>query len=317
MRIARVLPVSRAGEEGGKGPPRPIVALERDGALYDVAALDRLHGTTFSPERFEGASDFHTRVVALGCAGLAELDEALLSGSRPSDARLLPGSFLWLPPCDPDRAAYLQLGGDARDAALAEEVEPPYWLGNPRGFLGHEARVPFPWGEDEPDYELGVAAILAEDVRGARPDEADAALLGYAILNDWTGRTLEARARAAGAPTTPARDFATQLGPVLVTKDEVGDVSALRTRARVDGEVHDGSRAGASPWSLAEAIAYLSHHVELRAGDVIGAGCVLRGSATAAGRTLRHGERVELSVERLGMLAGVPVVGPGPARWRR
>ena len=58
----------------------------------------------------------------------------------------------------------------------------------------------------------------------------------------------------------------------------------------------------------------MSHSVELRAGDVISAGCVPGGSAAAHGRTVAWDARVELSVERLGTLAGVPVRGPERAR---
>ncbi len=306
-----MLPVPRgSSEEGGETAPEPIVALERDGAIYSVAVLDRLHDTAFSPERFPLASDFHARVVALGGAGLAELDDALKRGERPTEARLLPGAFLWLPPCDPDRALYVQLvptGG-------AEGAEPAYRIGNARGLLGHEARVPFPAGEEEPDYELGVAAILGDDLRAATTAEADAAILGFTVIADWTARATERAMIAACLPISRARDFATQLGPVLVTVDEVGDVARLRTRARAGGHVLEGSPAGARRLPIAEAIASVSHSVELRAGDVISAGCVPGGSAAAHGRTVAWDARVELSVERLGTLAGVPVRGPERAR---
>src|SRR5262245_56994118 len=136
MRIARVLHAEAA---------IPTVALECDGALYDVAELDRHFDTRYSPERFRGASDFHTRVVALTCAGLAELDDALRSGRRPRAARLLPGTFTWMPPCATDRAAYIQLGpyrtdgagaGDAgAGKAAAQRGEPLYWFGNARGMV--------------------------------------------------------------------------------------------------------------------------------------------------------------------------------------
>src|SRR5262249_11803399 len=100
MRIARVLHNSSAA---------PLVALERDGALYSVAELDRIFETRFAPDRFPSASDFHARVVALTCAGLEELDLALKQGRRPTEARLAPGEFLWLAPCASDRAAYVEL----------------------------------------------------------------------------------------------------------------------------------------------------------------------------------------------------------------
>lgn len=303
MRIAHVLQLATSTS---------LVALERDGALYDVAELDRCFGARL-PD-VAGASDFHTRVIALGCAGMAAHDERLRSGDRPSAARLLPGTFLWLPLCAADRAAYVQLG--AYESA-PDLDQPVYRVGNARGLLGHEAAVPFPAGEGEPDYELNLAAILAEDLRRATPEEAERAILGYTVLNDWVARATEGRARARGLPDGAARDFATQLGPVLVTADELGPVEPLRTLARVDGQARACSPVGAWRFSLAESIAFLSGHLELRAGDVIGAGCVAGGSATAAGQELRYGCAVELVIERVGKLLGRPVRGPDPVAWRR
>lgn len=289
----------------------PILALERDGALYDVAELDRFFGTSLAEH--PGASDFHTRFIALGGAGLAVLDDRLRGGDRPSSARLHAEGFIWLPPCACDRAAYVQLAPYARGPRTGE---PSYRLGNSRGLLGHGAAVPFPAGEDQPDYELNLAAILGEDLHRATPEEAQRAIAGFAVLNDWTARGREARAKADGLPPSEATDFGTQLGPVLVTPDEVGDVAELRTQVRIGAEVASCSRVGAWTFSLEESIAYVSEYVELRAGDVIGAGCVASGSATTAGRALTYGTTVELVIERVGKLGGRPVRGPQPVAWR-
>ena len=303
MKIARVL-LDQADPE----PPRATVALERDGALYDVGELDRRFGTRFSPDAFLGATDFHTRVIALACAGLDALDERLRAGDRPTEARILPGTFLWLPPCDPDRALYVQMA--PYDAALDE---PSYRIGNARGLLGHDALVPFPARETRPDFELGIAAVLAEDLHAATADEAARAILGYAILNDWTARDEAARAPLCASS---ARDFATQLGPTLVTRDEVGDVARLKAQARVGGAVITRTSIGGFSFSLAESIAYVSRHVPLRAGDVIGAGRVIGGSASEGPAPLRFDAPVELAVERLGKLAGRPARGREPPPFR-
>lgn len=301
MRIAHVLQIATSA---------PTVALERDGALYDVAALERRFATKFA--EMPGVSDFHTRVVALRCAGLHALDDRLLSGDRPTVGRLQPGTFLWLPPCTIDRAALVQLGpytpaGD----------RPSYRFGNSRALLGHGAVIPFPASEEEPDYELNIAALLCEDLRRATPDEAERAIAGYAVLNDWTARGAEARAHAQGLPPSEAKDFATQLGPVLVTPEELGPVEALRTQVRIDAKAHLCSRIGDWKFSLAESIACVNDRVELRAGDVISAGCVTGGSAVCSGKPLAYGSTVELMIERLGRLTGRPVRGPEQVPWRR
>ncbi len=151
MKIARILHESC---------PFPVVALERDGALYDVAELDVRFATPRALRLLGGASDFFSRVIALGGVGLDELDQRLAAGYRPTEARLAPGSFLWLPPCDPDRAMLVHV---ARDPAGDLTVR----LGNARAILGHEAASPFPGGATQPELELGIAAILGDDLRRA------------------------------------------------------------------------------------------------------------------------------------------------------
>jgi 2-keto-4-pentenoate hydratase/2-oxohepta-3-ene-1,7-dioic acid hydratase in catechol pathway len=304
LRLARVVHGSS---------PRPLLALERDGALYDAGELERVFRTRFSPDRLAGAADFHTRTIALGGAGLDELDERLRAGDRPGVARLLPGTFGWLPPCDTDRALHVQMAPHDEPAA-----EPLHRLGDARGLLGHESLVPFPPGPPGPpdppaspgagsaSFALGVAAVLREDLSSADPAEVGRAVLGYAILNGWTGGDEETR------PGWQARRVPAQLGPVLVTPDELGegpdppDLGRLKAQIRIDGGVTASLLLGGGSFSLAESVAWVSRWMDLRAGDVIGAGQVRGGRGE-----VRWGAAVELSVERLGRLSGRPVLRAG------
>jgi hypothetical protein len=294
MRIARVLHTSC---------PAPLTALERDGCLYDVAELDRFFDTPFSPDRLPGAADFHARTVALACAGLDVLDEHLRAGDRPTEARLWPSDFLWLPPCDIDRSLYVQVD------LPASTSEPRYRIGNARAFMGHEAPVPFPAREASPDVEVSIAAMIGEELRHASADEAEAAIVGYAILLGWVARDEE----KAHGPAR-ARDFAATLGPVLVTKKEAGTLDAQRARLRAStsGEWSELGARGPGDLAMAEAVAFASHHVTLAPGDVIGGPPL--GAPLAP---LAYGALVEASVERLGKLAGRPMRGPEPPPFRK
>src|SRR3954463_6542164 len=121
MRIARVIHESS---------PFPVSALERDGALYEIGELAHRLGSHGAPDLLVGATDFFARVIALRCAGLATLDERLCAGDRPTEARLRPGSFVWLPPCDIDRALYVHV----EPAPLSDSAgEPSYRIANARG----------------------------------------------------------------------------------------------------------------------------------------------------------------------------------------
>lgn len=284
VRLARVLHGSS---------PVPVLALERDGALYDAAELDRIFGTRFSPDHLPGASDFHTRVVALGGAGLETLDERLRAGDRPAAARLLPGTFVWLPPCDTDRAAYVQLAPYDEPSP-----EPLHRLGDARSLLGHESPIAFPSTEERPSFELGVAALLWDDLSGAEPEEAERAVFGYTILNGWSGAD-------AGQSAWTASRVPAQLGPVVVSASDVGDLGRLKAQARIDGKVISTTTAEGCSFPLAAALAWVSRWTPLRGGDVVGLGCLRGGRGEAP-----FGAGVDLLVERLGKLTGRPVRRP-------
>jgi 2-keto-4-pentenoate hydratase/2-oxohepta-3-ene-1,7-dioic acid hydratase in catechol pathway len=300
MRIARVLPANTS---------IPTLAIERDGALYDVAELDRHHDTRYSPDRLPAAAEFHTRLFGLSAAGLPELDEALRAGRRPRDARILPGSFVWLAPCPTERASWVHVpSGDV--ARMADE--PVYAFGNPRALLGHDSSVPLSARERDADVELALAAVLAEDLRRATPAEAAASILGYTVAASWVSHGEEQRA---GAGAARARDLGAQLGPLLIHPAEVGELAAAGVRLRIGGSGPwmPCGRVGDTRFSIAEVVSFVSDHVELHGGDVVSLGLT---STKAAGKLPDWGQSVELQIERVGTLVGRPVRGPDRVRWR-
>lgn len=282
MRIAAVLHDASSDHDGA--PLLPTLALERDGAVYGAAALARALSVSMD-------FDFHEAVVALGGASLRELDERVRSGERPSSARLLPGTFTWLPPCDTERAAYVICA----EAAAARRDEPAFRLGSARAFSGHEATVPCDVAGGEVGFVGGVAAVLGDDLFRATAGEADEAILGFTLVLEWTG------------------GLGAQLGPVLVTREEIRTITGLRAQIRAGGAPLDACELDAGPFAPAEAIAWTSHHLPLRAGDVIRVAWVRAAHAPR----VALGTRVDVAVEKLGRLSGKPCRGPEMRAWRR
>lgn len=245
----------------------PIVALERDGALYDVLELERTGRGAGPDPSSQGAGDFTTRVVSLGLAGLDVLDERLRAGVRPRAARLAPEGVVWLPPCDPERAHWLH--GRASDA----HARARFRLESPRRLVGHQGVVTLP-GEGELFVAAGLAVLLGEGIEDEpRPDER--AILGATGLLEWFTRDVDEALATA------------QLGPVLVVPDEPGPLETLRAEMVVAGETRRVSVFPGASW-LAERLAELAAHVPLRAGDVVsfvardGAVSVAQGASVAA-----------------------------------
>jgi len=296
MRFARVLLPSS---------PEPRLALERDGCLYDVVELESRFAAPLLHEPPAALDDFHARVFALGCAGLGVLDDRLCAGDRPTEARLFPDELLWLPPCWPERALFVQLSSAPRDRA------PRYQLGNARRLFGHKASVPFPCDEPSPDVEVSIAVFVGEELDGATVADAERAIVGYSILLGWVAREAE---RESGP--TRARDFAATLGPLLVTRSEAPRIDDLRVRLRVDGAAEELVASLGSSLSFAEMLAFVSRHVPLAPGDVVG-GPPIEGAGEAARRLgFAYDKTIEVAIERLGKVAARPVRGPERPPYR-
>lgn len=296
MRVARVFHPSS---------PCPLVALERDGCLYDVAELDRQFATPSSQRVPFDESDFHLRVFALRGVGLDKLDDHLRGGDRPTEARLSKGSLLWCPPCSADRALYVQID---RLPRVGERDElPRYHIGNARSLFAHQETVPFPHDEKHPEADVVIAALIGEELRSSTVEDVEHAILGYSILVRWVAPNAEKR-----SGSTHGRAFATSLGPLLVSKDEAGSIDTLRARVRVARDGRDLAQERTSDWSLSEAIAFVSRHVPLMPGDFVGGEPIAGARETIRELGLSFGTTLEVAVERLGKLTSRPVVGPEP-----
>ncbi len=101
---------------------------------------------------------------------------------------------------------------------------PVFYFSNPAGVIGHEAEVWAPRGSEALDYELELACVIGREARDLPDDDrALEAVAGFTIMNDWSARDLQRVEMAVGLGPSKGKDFATSLGPELVTFDELAD----------------------------------------------------------------------------------------------
>lgn len=182
---------------------------------------------------------------------------------------------------------------------------PVYYRSNQRAMLGPDAEVVFPAGEAKMDFELELAAVLGSALESPTADGAEAAIAGYCLLNDWSARAIQAEVMKVGLGPNKGKDFATSLGPWIVTPDELGDPRELVLEARVNGETWSRGALGAMRWRWGELLAFAGEGVRFEPGDVFGSGTVGGGCGLELDRFLAVGDRVELDGGRmLGVLAG-------------
>jgi fumarylacetoacetate (FAA) hydrolase len=179
------------------------------------------------------------------------------------------------------------------------------------------------------DFELEAGVVIGKKARNIRASEADSVIAGYTIMNDWSARTLQMEEMLLNLGPAKGKDFATSIGPWLVTPDELegfkkspkenhtGTSYDLRMTCRVNGvQVSEGS-VGDMDWTFAEIIERCAYGVDVLPGDVIGSGTVGTGCFLELNGTgllndpgfkpqwLQAGDVVELEIDGLGVLRNV------------
>jgi 2-keto-4-pentenoate hydratase/2-oxohepta-3-ene-1,7-dioic acid hydratase in catechol pathway len=167
------------------------------------------------------------------------------------------------------------------------------------------------------DLELEVAAVIGRDGRNLTPEQARDHIAGYTIFNDWSARDIQGDEMRLGLGPAKGKDFASTLGPWLVTPDELepyrrDDRLDLGLQAWIDDvPLGEGDRLSSMAWSFEELVAYASRSAWVRAGDVIGSGTCGNGAlAELWGRRgstedpppLEPGNVVRVTVEGIGTI---------------
>ncbi len=197
---------------------------------------------------------------------------------------------------------------------------PIFYFSNVSEIRGPGDAIYAPRGSRELDYELEFAALVDTPARDLAPEGAEEAIGGYTILNDWSARDLQREETTVRLGPAKGKDFASSIGPCLVTPDELADRRAgkgydLEATAFVgDREISRGNWRDIA-FSFGEMLARASADVRLRPGDLIGSGtigtgCLLEVGQERLGRWLEPGDVVTLSLDRLGELSNPVVVRP-------
>ncbi len=186
------------------------------------------------------------------------------------------------------------------------------------------------------DFELEIAAVICRDVRNVTPEEARAAIGGYCVMNDWSARDVQGKEMKLKLGPSKGKDFATTIGPWVVTADELEgcrDADGfldLEMSVKVNDVRVGGDRSAHMGWSFEQLVSHASRASWVKAGEVLASGTCASGSlAESWGRNgsltpppLRVGDVVEMTIERLGTIRNTVVADTGtvppvlPARRR-
>jgi 2-keto-4-pentenoate hydratase/2-oxohepta-3-ene-1,7-dioic acid hydratase in catechol pathway len=155
------------------------------------------------------------------------------------------------------------------------------------------------------DFELEMACIIGTKGKDISKDAAHEHIFGYTIYNDFSARDAQMLESPGMLGPAKGKDFEDSviLGPVIVTKDELGDPYNLRMQARVNGETWCDNNSSTIHWKFSDMIAHISMDETLHPGEVIGSGTVGLGCGLEQLRFLNDGDIVELEIEKIGVIS--------------
>ncbi|MFD5235951.1 fumarylacetoacetate hydrolase family protein [Streptomyces tendae] len=231
------------------------------------------------------------------------------------------------PPAVRNFAAFERYISNAGKAAVGDGTVSPAWYEAPRFFFSNPAaikgphdEIPIAPGVKLWDYEVEVAAVIAEDCSNLDAAMAEQHIAGYLVYCDWSARDISASEMGFVYGPSKSKDASTSLGPFLVTTDELethrsGRGYSLRMDGYVNGEHYGGGRWDEIHWSFGDLLAHASSGTTLRAGDILASGPVGTGCIQElAGRRpyLAPGDTVRIEVQELGAISA-RITGPGPS----
>lgn len=192
---------------------------------------------------------------------------------------------------------------------------PVFYFSNTACIVGDGAPIKKPAETQELDYELEWAVVIGKEGGDIPVEEADSYIQGFTILNDWSMRDIQRHEMKVGLGPAKGKDFATSVGPHLVTPDELteriidtsrGNRYDLLMEVSVNGKSRGRGSTRDMHWTFAELIAAASRNTVLKPGDLIGSGTVGTGCLVefpeGSWPWLQVGDVVRLEIENLGVL---------------
>lgn len=186
----------------------------------------------------------------------------------------------------------------AAQSGAAVPEEPVIFLKPATAVIGPGTAVAIPPEAEEVHHEAELAVVVGRVARRVAAEDAGGYILGYTAANDVTARDLQRRdgqwARAKGFDTF------CPLGPAIETELDPGGLSVS---CLVNGEIRQQGNTADMVFGVAELLAFISRVMTLLPGDVI-----LTGTPSGVG-PVRPGDRMEVEVERIGVLRNPVVAG--------
>ena len=238
--------------------------------------------------------------------GGAVLSDAGLSALRDIDVDTLPvvPEGTRLGPCVAGTGKFICIGLNYSDHAAETGAtvppEPIIFMKATSAICGPDDPIIMPRTSQKTDWEVELAVIIGTKAKYVSEADAVAHVAGYAVTNDVSERAFQTERSGQWTKGKSCDNFG-QIGPWLVTRDEVADPQALKMWLTVNGETMQNGSTATMVYGVAHLVSYLSQFMTLHPGDVISTGTPPGvGLGMKPPRYLKAGDVVALGIEGLG-----------------
>jgi len=308
------------------------LALLVDGLLYD---MENIHPDI--PNNISMFLNYWEEVLPMVKGGEIMIEEGKISSNKgipiESVQLLAPVPF---PTSCRDAYAFRQHVEAARrnrkvDMIAEFDQYPVFYFTNHHGIKGPGEISVMPDHLEKLDFELEAAIVICKHGRNIKAEEAHEYIGGLMIMNDFSARKLQMEEMMLNLGPAKGKDFATSIGPWLVTLEELTEFETapkdghlgtnwnLEMTCRVNGVTVSKGNLKDMDWTFAEIIERASYGVDLFPGDIIGSGTVGTGCFLELNGTgklndpnyteqwLKAGDEIELEIDQLGILSNTIV----------
>jgi 2-keto-4-pentenoate hydratase/2-oxohepta-3-ene-1,7-dioic acid hydratase in catechol pathway len=265
---------------GPQGAERPGL-LHSDGTIRDLTGL---------------VPDIGGAVISdTGLAMLRGLDAARLPVVDPATR---------LGPCVTGTGKFICIGlnyaDHAAESGMKVPPEPVIFMKATSAICGPNDPIVIPRGSEKTDWEVELGVIIGKTAKYVSEADAMDYVAGYAVTNDVSERAFQTERSGQWTKGKSCDNFG-QLGPWLVTRDEVADPQNLKMWLTVNGQTMQNGSTQTMVYGVRFLVHYLSQFMSLHPGDVISTGTPPGvGLGMKPPRYLKAGEVVELGIEGLG-----------------
>ncbi|MGN7970682.1 fumarylacetoacetate hydrolase family protein [Microbacterium sp. 22296] len=273
MRFARI---------GERGHEVPVVVV--DGRYRDLRSLTLDIDAAFWES---DPVDLVSRALAEGT--LPELPDAADTRIGAPIAR--PGAVV---------CVGMNYAAHAAESGSLPPEQPVIFLKVPNTVSGPNDDVELPRDGDKTDWEVELGIVIGRETSYLdSPDEAEAHIAGFVLVNDLSERRFQLEVSGGQWSKGKCAPGFTPTGPWVVTPDEV-DTGDLRLRSFVNGAPRQDSNTGDMIFSVAHIIWHLSQFMTLEPGDLVLTGTPEGVALSGRFPYLQPGDEVEISIDGLG-----------------